>query len=197
MIVILMMMLPMTQEEILKRLEEIEARAAKATPGPWKWVLDDDPINFCAEELVDPEGKPVIGVDEYLIDISPDDAEFITHAREDVPWLCQVVRKLLENENKHEQYVKSARGMWVLAEYHGRPTLIELTSGAEVYVDQGKRHNDPWVKSWTAVLCYAHPDREVRGIARFDTVEEAERALLTLADEVKAFKLNWREGEKK
>jgi len=82
-------------EEIQRRLEEIEARAAKATPGPWesdgvrvysyhskcKYGLVAD----CDLELAIKGAEPQL----------PYDPDFIAHTREDVPWLRQIVRELL------------------------------------------------------------------------------------------------------
>jgi len=84
-------------KEILWRLEEIEARAAKATPGPWEvksgHVESDD---RCA--LVG-AGKPIA---HFYRRITPGgtflhrrDCEFAASAREDVPWLCRVMRELI------------------------------------------------------------------------------------------------------
>ena len=83
----------MINEKTLRRLKEIEERAAKATPGPWKtykyigvWPIKGPPPgdeggNFERQE----------------------DAEFIAHARMDVPWLCEVVRHLIaENATMRE-----------------------------------------------------------------------------------------------
>jgi len=93
------------RERILRRVEEIERRANKATPGPWEAspmgfpVAEDGMIVEGAGAEVHPfadvaaktgvigerrTGKQVVA-----------DAEFIAHAREDVPWLCQVVQELI------------------------------------------------------------------------------------------------------
>lgn len=56
-----------------KRLDEIEARLSAATPGPWtrtQWEEEQPGVPWDA------------------------DAEFIAHAREDVPALIAVVRKV-------------------------------------------------------------------------------------------------------
>ena len=67
------------------RIEEIKARAEAATPGPW---------------LVHPhesaEGQLV--VDEHYDNVAecyvPEDATFIAHAREDIPYLLAEVERL-------------------------------------------------------------------------------------------------------
>lgn len=74
----------MINEEILKRLKEIEERTAKATPGPW--------VARYAFVFSQPTGRTVM---EYDWLHHKPDLDFILHAREDVPWLLQLVKKLL------------------------------------------------------------------------------------------------------
>ena len=79
----------MDNGEILQRIEEIEHRTALAAPGPWKigtpgpgewWVLGPE-----SSDPIEPAGTFS----------REEDVNFIAHSREDVPWLCQIVRKLL------------------------------------------------------------------------------------------------------
>jgi len=82
-------------KEILKRLEEIERRVTKATPGPWvygesereQWVKAGDKLVVYLEYY----GKP----DPEVYQQTKHDFEFVAHTREDVPWLRQIVRELL------------------------------------------------------------------------------------------------------
>jgi len=82
-------------EEILKRLEKIEARAARATPGPWvygesereQWVKAGDKLVVYLEYY----GKP----NPEVYQQTKHDFEFVARTREDVPWLCRVVRELI------------------------------------------------------------------------------------------------------
>lgn len=69
--------------DVTQRLAEIEARTKAATPGPWRREGDWNDI-----AAIDTDGTPygVAGNDES---ISHPDAEFIAHAREDVPWLIE------------------------------------------------------------------------------------------------------------
>lgn len=90
-------------------LEEIRARAEKATPGPWTWVGDE----FEGEEEKCPhgyewtnhgpslEGKETIVLHEWGYDasgltITRPDADFIAHSREDIPRLIAEVERLLQ-----------------------------------------------------------------------------------------------------
>ena len=67
----------MTENE----LNEIEARANAATPGKWKHVDMRRHQIIC-------EDKYIGGIEDY------ENANFITHAREDIPELVAEVRKL-------------------------------------------------------------------------------------------------------
>lgn len=92
-------------DDVTQRLDEIEQRAVAATPGPWevhaaaadaRHVRADGPRDLAgvlikilvADVLVaeqdDPEGQV--------------NAEFIAHAREDVPWLVGRLRAALHAE---------------------------------------------------------------------------------------------------
>lgn len=78
----------MTQTE----LEAIKARAAAATPGPWEFdgkgdiVPDGDKSDFVA-----------------MIHYSAEDAEFIAHARADVPALVAEVERLRAENAKLDE----------------------------------------------------------------------------------------------
>lgn len=93
----------------MNRLDEIEARANAATPGPWEAGCNDRHVlyvtteneEFCAEygpELYDSQGF-----------FSDDDTEFIAHARTDVPALVAALRAVLERHvptsaDHHDDY---------------------------------------------------------------------------------------------
>jgi len=82
----------MREQEILRRLGKIEARARKATPGTWMWYKENGHIRRLDDVL---DGLTVLMAEDGEILISGDDAEFIAHSREDVLWLCQLVKDLL------------------------------------------------------------------------------------------------------
>ena len=86
----------------MNRLNEIEARANAATPGPWEAGCNDRHVlyvtteneEFCAEygpELYDSQGF-----------FSDDDTEFIAHARTDVPEMAAALRAVLELHKREE-----------------------------------------------------------------------------------------------
>jgi len=68
-----------------KREQEIRARDAAATPGPWS---ANEPTGF----VVDPTGQPLAIFGGGLQDRA--DAAFIAHAREDVPTLLAEIERL-------------------------------------------------------------------------------------------------------
>lgn len=74
---------------ISDRLAEIQARADNATHGPWELTLDGEVQGRRPGfRGADPEMDPIVGcLDEA------EDNEFIAHARADVPWLIEQVRK--------------------------------------------------------------------------------------------------------
>jgi len=98
----------MNSKEILKRIEEIEARTEKATPGPWIHTCD-------AMTGVDPgmirrtmEGPPLAQV-IYGSENVEADGEFIAHSREDIPQLCKVVRQLVAQLEEAEAQCAAMR----------------------------------------------------------------------------------------
>ncbi len=80
-----------------KRIEDIRARAAKATPGPW---LDDEG-HLRSEGYNHIEHSPIVNfqTDSLLSQngmmAHEEDANFISHAREDVPDLLAERTELL------------------------------------------------------------------------------------------------------
>lgn len=80
----------MTEEQ----LQEIEAGAAAATPGPWRVGTSDKGSVFCPFALA-PEGP---NGERNLLRLNPnfrvmEDVAFIAHARTDVPALVAEVRQ--------------------------------------------------------------------------------------------------------
>ena len=95
----------MTQDELaalLARLDEIEARAAAATPGPWKLIEEPYRGRTASREggwlgqIVGVGSGSVVyrGPDSFEAVESRHDADFIAAARTDVPALVAAVRTL-------------------------------------------------------------------------------------------------------
>ena len=92
------------------RLAEIKARCEAATPGPWCKVSDlpdygvasmnhpgtlPDPVVTLNRKYRAP-GRPNLGCSEF-------DADFIAHAREDIPFLLAEVERLRALEAEHKR----------------------------------------------------------------------------------------------
>ena len=73
----------------MKRLDEIEARANAATEGPWFPNRYSEDWEVCGE--LDDNGNPALVASEAV----GVDAEFIAHARADVPALVEALRAVL------------------------------------------------------------------------------------------------------
>ena len=83
------------------RLNEIEARANAATEGPWApdEYTEVDPDGFYELARViapDPDGDDWCAIGVVHTGILRPDAEFIAHARTDVPALVAALRAVLE-----------------------------------------------------------------------------------------------------
>ena len=71
-----------------EKLEAIRKRAEKATEGPWKW---DGDFTYKKRGML----EPLIWESDYKgIGVEETDAEFIAHAREDIPALLDEVERL-------------------------------------------------------------------------------------------------------
>ena len=102
------------------RLDEIKARAAAATGGPWKWDNRRVPtLNGMAgsrdvyryeTEVIEADHNGECGCRSACqldLTVGPADAEFIAHARTDVPRLVAAVESVLE---LHQPYI--TRSAW-------------------------------------------------------------------------------------
>ena len=87
---------PVPQELPAERLTEIAARTQAATAGPW-----------CTDRLAESDDSESIGVDagddNWIVpcqDLDPADAEFIAHARADVPALLDEIDRLTAQRDR-------------------------------------------------------------------------------------------------
>lgn len=83
-------------------LDAIEARATAATAGPWHW--GDGDMCHMAGNTIGPEINHVAAYAE-----SPGDAEFIAHARTDVPALVAALRAVLGVEQDLARWAEANR----------------------------------------------------------------------------------------
>ncbi|WPS88785.1 hypothetical protein SMD22_07490 [Brevibacillus halotolerans] len=93
----------MTREEIGAMRE----RAEKATEGSWKWqeYYDCSLSNSEGNVIVEAVGDDM----SYIKVLRDEDAEFIAHAREDIPKLLAEIERLQTNWQRLEEYVYSRR----------------------------------------------------------------------------------------
>lgn len=115
----------MTEQE----LQAIKERVEKATRGPWKWEQD---FLDCEEFYSEDEHEIITagcGQNVGFVHIKGNDAEFIAHAREDVPTLIAEVKRYKELFEICEKGMLKANDM--LKEAHNKLDCTEL---AEVKV---------------------------------------------------------------
>ena len=92
----------------MNRLNEIEARANAATEGPWEWEGEAKAEWEIGANSLVPSRRPDdpvlygYGYDASGIEVkTPADAEFIAHARTDVPALVAALRAVLKLHKHH------------------------------------------------------------------------------------------------
>ncbi len=78
----------MTESLSSDAIAEIECRCERATPGPWKSYIEGRDHDSGDSFIMTGQA------DIYLIGASPDDQDFIAHARQDLPALLAEVRRL-------------------------------------------------------------------------------------------------------
>lgn len=108
------------------RLAQIEARAQAATEGPWTWDAHrvptlsgraGDPATYAYDvEVVEAEHSGECGCRSACtldLHVSPDDAEFIAHARTDVPALTAALRAVLDRHaDDGEGFCRCCEFVW-------------------------------------------------------------------------------------
>lgn len=72
-----------------RRLSAIRARADAATPGPWRPVL----IVGCSPERFQVYAPAADNLNVVQAGIGEGNALFVSHARDDLPWLLDLVRQ--------------------------------------------------------------------------------------------------------
>jgi ribonuclease HI len=134
-----------------KRIEEIEARANEATPGPWIGDRRDGTVKYI---LYGANGAYVVyGNNEYGI-MHDFDEEFIKHSRQDIPDLIAALREardiiieadsIYNTNGESNDYETAAVAVGMMAG-HGRAALTECEELkrklAEVREDSEKLYN--------------------------------------------------------
>ena len=90
-------------KDIETMVAKIEARAAKATPGPWE---ANDSVISAPSRFGGAWACDVVTAD------SQEDTAFIAHAREDVPKLCAMWREQQRRIQSHEHWLDGLRAAW-------------------------------------------------------------------------------------
>lgn len=105
-------------------LDEIEARASKATPGPWLSTYSG-----IRGGPKDEEGNATIHIVETDCGYYPpkeNDEDFIIHSRTDIPHLVSALRKAVEMARFY-----SSEDNWRSEDY--------LFDSSEINIDEGKK----------------------------------------------------------
>jgi len=89
-------------------LEEVEARAAKATPGPWFVGKGTVYHKRARPEGEEPLEIEVAATEGTFWDEDPDDTAFIAHARADVPALVALLRASLAVVDASRHYIRKS-----------------------------------------------------------------------------------------
>lgn len=87
------------------RIDDIKRRAEAATEGPWEehnWDVMEKPHVVAPSEH---DGKKHCD-GHFDVPLTPEDADFIAHSREDIPWLVKGLEALAEYMKLIEMYVK-------------------------------------------------------------------------------------------
>lgn len=82
-----------------EELAAIQERLANATPGPWEWVPSAVEGGSHVLGVVGESGFPVLRTSPYAPP-QQRDAEFIAHARTDVPRLVKALEAVLERADE-------------------------------------------------------------------------------------------------
>jgi hypothetical protein len=107
-------------------LEEIEARWAKATPGPWHWYHWKGIIEVQRKDAGEGDACPVVhwqGFDGSCRPVAEHNrnASAIAHAPEDVARLCAEVKALRAQAAADAEVREAARNAMIAADEYMRP----------------------------------------------------------------------------
>lgn len=86
------------KEEILQRINEIKDRLSKARKGPWKSYVEGRDHQSGSSFIMVGEGD-LRGDDIYLTDATEADQDFIANARQDIPFLLELIESIKNKNN--------------------------------------------------------------------------------------------------
>lgn len=135
------------------RLKEIRERLEKATPGPWlkgswrgqckkshyhggescKYDYTLDASAACVSTAT--ENQELIGYDDYGPVLGDNDAEFIAHAREDIPFLLSEIERVTAERDEARKFYGPA-GLRAVSSYiDERDRLRQALDHAKKVID--------------------------------------------------------------
>ena len=131
------------------RLDKIKARADAATEGPWVRDMHSPDMSGRSGWYI--RGPRKLGLRSMVLNsrMLPGDAEFIEHAREDVPWLVERVRELIGAiswdttclncasllDSNYDQYVRAEKA---------EAEVERLTAERDAAIERLERVIDQW-----------------------------------------------------
>lgn len=106
--------------EMKLNLDEIEAEAERATPGPWK--------NTSASWVI----KTPLGEEYYQSGATVEDAIFIAHARANIPALCALAREqAAEIERMHREIEEAIECLDNSGYFSAKNCLLRALEGSD------------------------------------------------------------------
>lgn len=98
---------------MVDRTQQIRARVEAATPGPWSvHHIERGPLMIGIDSDPDGTGPVDLAIAEMLSDATQDDAAFLAHAREDIPWLLEQLRLAHEALERARPFVIALGARW-------------------------------------------------------------------------------------
>jgi hypothetical protein len=159
-----------------QRIAEIRARVEKATPGPWEPVPDGCAACTETEWDVDPLEIGCHGMFAHFID-----ADFIAHAREDIPYLLSLLAERdAEIARLRQEFWESQQANGQMA-YRWANAADELST-LQAAVREWKEADDAW-DALPSMINDDEAEHANQVIARCAVAEERLRALVPAAEE--------------
>ena len=174
----------------MSRLDEIKARADAATEGPWVRDMHSPDMSGRSGWYI--RGPRKLGLRSMVLNsrMLPGDAEFIEHAREDVPWLVDQVESLERWKFEACEVMSGLRelgkalGLGLGVQITGPAALAEvarLTAERDAAIERLERVIDQWRKTGRAVI--SEMNRAERAEAERDALAAQVARVESLAEE--------------
>ena len=146
----------------MSRLDEIKARCAAATEGPWVRDMHSPDMSGRSGWYI--RGPRKLGLRSMVLNsrMLPGDAEFIEASREDVPWLVERVRELIGAicwdttclncssllDSNYDQYVRAEKA---------EAEVERLTAERDAAIERLERVIDQWPAQVWVCDCVPSP----------------------------------------